>query len=140
VLRFVARDSHDPIRAATWRAAADLPPRAATSAAWIPAAAGEPPLRPLQTFDPPQPIDTLAQTPDGPPLRFRWRRQVHDIAASEGPERIAPEWWRAPAGEAGPPRDYYRIEDRQGRRFWVFREGLHGGAAAVKWFVHGVFA
>jgi protein ImuB len=57
----------------------------------------------------------------------------------EGPERIAPEWWRAAPG--APTRDYYRLEDSHGRRFWVFRDGLHGmDEAPPRWFLHGLFA
>ena len=48
------------------------------------------PSRPLRLFDRPEPIEALAEVPDGPPLRFRWRRVLHDVAAIEGPERIAP--------------------------------------------------
>ncbi len=87
---------------------------------------------------PPQPIETLAEVPDGPPLRFRWRRVQHEIARAEGPERIAAEWWRA---NRQPTRDYYRIEDSAGRRFWVFREGLYGVEAETpRWYLHGIFA
>lgn len=80
--------------------------------------------------------DVIALVPDGPPQRFRWRRQVHRIAHAEGPERIADEWWRAPA----PPRDYYVVEDEAGRRLWVYREGLFTPQTPVRWFVHGLFA
>ena len=75
--------------------------------------------------------------PDGPPLRFRWRRVLHDVAAIEGPERIAAPWWR----HAGmPTRDYFRAEDSEGRRFWLYREGLWGRETMQpKWFVHGLF-
>src|SRR3546814_9295854 len=45
------------------------------------------------------------------------------ISRFEGPERIAPEWWR-PGHDERPTRDYYRLEDVRGRRFWVFRNGL----------------
>ena len=48
-----------------------------------------PPARPLRLFVRPEPIEALAEVPDGPPLRFRWRRVLHDVAAIEGPERIA---------------------------------------------------
>ena len=79
----------------------------------------------------------MAEVPDGPPLRFRWRRVLHDVAAIEGPERIAAPWWRRPNA---PTRDYFRAEDSQGRRFWLYREGLCGRETAqAKWFVHGVF-
>ena len=70
--------------------------------------------------------------PDGPPLRFRWRRVLHEVAAIEGPERIAAEWWRDDGRSL--TRDYFRVEDAQGRRFWLFREGLYGardGAPAL---------
>ena len=66
--------------------------------------------------------------PDGPPMRFRWRRMLHDVARAEGPERIMPDWLRAPHGRA---RDYYRVEDKQGRRFWLYREDHDGSAALV---------
>jgi protein ImuB len=36
-------------------------------------------------------------------------------------------------------RDYYRVEDTQGRRFWIFREGLYG-LHDPRWFMHGLFA
>jgi protein ImuB len=92
--------------------------------------------RPLCLFPQGQPIETLATVPDGPPLRFRWRRILHEVRRAEGPERIAGEWWR---GETQ-PRDYFRVEDAQGRRFWLFREGLYGGTAKPHWFLHGLFA
>ena len=93
----------------------------------------------MQMFNPPQPIDiVMAEVPDGPPLRFSWRRREYLVARAEGPERIAPEWWRAKPGEA--TRDYYRIEDPQGRRFWVFRAGAYRCEANVPgWFMHGAF-
>src|SRR5579863_2836963 len=95
------------------------------------------PARPLRLFVRPEPIEALAEVPDGPPLRFRWRRVLHDIAAIEGPERIAAPWWRR-AG--APTRDYFRAEDTEGRRFWLYREGLIGRETLhAKWFVHGLF-
>jgi protein ImuB len=77
--------------------------------------------------------------PDGPPVRFRWRRVLHEVVRAEGPERIAPEWWHDRGERA--VRDYYRLEDAAGRRFWVFRRGLYGtGAEPPRWFLHGLFA
>lgn len=100
---------------------------------------GPPPLRPLRLFAHPEPVDAMAGLPDGPPLRFRWRRLLHEVIRSEGPERIAGEWWRV--GASGIERDYFRVEDRLGRRFWLFREGLYGDAQVVpRWFIHGLFA
>lgn len=136
VLRFVPRDSHDPDRAAC---AVPVIDGRKSDIFWPKLEKGEPPGRPLQLFDPPQPIDAVAEVPDGPPLRFRWRRVLHDIIRSEGPERIAPEWWRHTAQM--PARDYYRVEDRHGRRFWLFRAGLYGDEAAKpRWYLHGLFS
>jgi protein ImuB len=95
------------------------------------------PARPLRLFVRPEPIEALAEVPDGPPLRFRWRRVLHEVAAIEGPERIAAPWWRR---ADAPTRDYFRAEDSSGRRFWLYREGLWGRETArAKWFLHGVF-
>lgn len=136
VLRFLQRDTHDPERASVLVPAGGAP--APSPAPTLPDA----PARPLTLFDPPQPVEALAEVPDGPPLRFRWRRVVHEVARAEGPERLAPEWWRQPA--AAPTRDYYRVENREGRRFWLFRAGLYGREAAgpagqPRWFLHGLF-
>ena len=95
------------------------------------------PTRPLRLFERPEPIEALAEVPDGPPLRFRWRRVLHEVAAIEGPERIAAPWWRRPGA---PTRDYFRAEDALGRRFWLYREGLYGRETTqARWFMHGVF-
>lgn len=104
-----------------------------------PSAASPLPERPLHLLKPPEPIETIAKVPDGPPMRFRWRRALHEVVAIEGPERIAPEWWkRAPKALT---RDYFRAEDAAGQRFWLFREGIlqveHPHPA---WFIHGLFA
>jgi len=101
----------------------------------------EAPRRPLRLFARPEPIDVTAEVPDAPPQQFRWRRVLHAVAFAEGPERIAPEWWREPGAESPEPtRDYFRVEDSQGRRFWLYREGLYGReTAAPRWFVHGLF-
>jgi protein ImuB len=94
--------------------------------------------RPIRLFERPERIEAIAEIPDGPPLRFRWRRVLHEVAAIEGPERIAPEWWRR---EAALTRDYFRAEDKSGRRFWLYREGLYGRESGpVKWFVQGLMA
>jgi protein ImuB len=94
--------------------------------------------RPLLLLPRPEPADVVALIPEGPPRRFRWRGVLHQVAEAQGPERIAPEWWRR-TGEA--ERDYYLVEDTAGRRFWLYRAGLYGrgDGTAPTWFVHGVF-
>jgi protein ImuB len=86
-------------------------------------------------------VDVVAPAPDDPPVLFRWRGALHRVRRSEGPERIAPEWWRAPFETAGllAARDYYRVEDEAGARFWLFRAGPYGGDAPPKWWLHGLF-
>jgi protein ImuB len=98
--------------------------------------------RPIRLFLRPQPIDVTAAIPDAPPVMFRWRKVVHRVVRADGPERIAPEWWRADGdgGEDDEVRDYYRVESSHGMRFWVFREGLYGGERLPRWYLHGVFA
>ncbi len=96
--------------------------------------------RPIRLFAWPQPIDVTAALPDAPPMLFRWRKMVHRIARAEGPERIAPEWWRGGDTRADAHiRDYYRVESTAGLRFWVFREGAYGAGEMPRWFLHGLF-
>ena len=84
-----------------------------------------------------EPVEATAAVPDGPPLHFRWRRAHYRVVRAEGPERIAAEWWR---DDAAPTRDYFRVEDLAGHRFWLFREGLYGRETmAPRWYLHGVF-
>lgn len=94
--------------------------------------------RPLKLLDRPEPISVIYETPDGLPKRFRWRQGTHDVIRAEGPERIAPEWWRQRSTTR--LRDYYRIEDGQGRRYWIYRSGLAGdGRGGVpEWFLQGL--
>ena len=137
VQRFHPRDTHHPVREA--RALPAQMSASGETALWRVPEQGEPPARPLQLFEPPQPVEALAEVPDGAPLRFRWRRVLHEVARAEGPERIAPEWWREP--EAAVTRDYFRVEDTEGRRFWLFRRGLYGTETdGPRWYLHGLFA
>lgn len=132
---FAAADTHMP--EAAIRRVCPLSAAAESWAACLPA--GAPPARPLFLFERPQPITTTAVVPDGPPRQFRWRRVLHEVTHAEGPERIAPEWWRD--GGENATRDYYRVEDSLGRRFWVFRQGLYEEDGALPdWYLHGVFA
>jgi protein ImuB len=97
------------------------------------------PARPVRLFERPEPVEAIAEVPDGPPVRFRWRRVLHEVARAEGPERIAMEWWRDDRGRAF-TRDYFRVESRDGARMWLYREGLFGSETdEPRWFLHGVF-
>ncbi|MCT7376372.1 DNA polymerase Y family protein [Chelativorans salis] len=95
--------------------------------------------RPIRLFSRPEPVEVIAaEVPEGPPLHFRWRRAMYHVARSEGPERLAPEWWRE--ADNAPTRDYFRVEDAEGRRFWLYRQGLYGAAEEMpRWFMHGIF-
>ena len=98
--------------------------------------------RPLRLFNRPEPIEAIAPVPDDPPVFFRWRGAPHRVRRAEGPERLAMEWWRLPFDKAADPvlvRDYYRVEDEAGARFWLFRAGLHAEGAPAKWWLHGLF-
>jgi len=132
VMRIEAVDSHLPERAARWcptsQALVNKPNEAARPSC-------SRPVRPLRIFDPPQLIEATALAPDSPPARFRWRRVDHRVVSSEGPERIEGEWWR----RRERVRDYYRIEDTDGRRFWVFRAGRFGEEPPPRWYLHGLF-
>ncbi len=135
VRRLRPADTHIPEQAQLELPAIEAP----GPSPWQAPEPGEPPTRPFHLFDPPQPIEVIAEVPDGPPHQFRWRRQAHAVRRYEGPERIAAEWWRR-RDNGGPTRDYYRVEDAQGRRFWLFRHGLYEEKDDPRWYIHGVFA
>ena len=99
--------------------------------------------RPVRLFRRPEPLEqVVALLPDDPPVQFRWRGRVHRVQRAEGPERIGEEWWKGDVGDVsvGHVRDYYRVEDAEGGRFWLFRAGLYGGEGPPKWWLHGLFA
>jgi len=133
VLHFHEGDDHWPEHAVIMRPAAQAPPKAFAMGESFAAE------RPLRLFERPEPVEAIASVPDGPPIRFRWRRLMHEVNAVEGPERISPHWWRQEAQAL--TRDYFRIEDTNGTRFWLFREGLYASETArPRWYVHGLFA
>lgn len=143
--------------------------------------------RPLRLLARPERVTVMAEVPDGPPLRFVWRRVTRSVIRADGPERISPEWWThtAPPPASQSPqgasrnwlspkldkradfdliaefrasleaaedgqtitilpraRDYYRVEDEAGRRYWLFRDGLYedGRGGPPDWYVQGLFA
>ncbi|WP_174301157.1 DNA polymerase Y family protein [Caulobacter sp. S45] len=124
VLRLTAADRHTP-EVADAVAALDAPAtRTTTPEMEEPPRFLDTPLRPLRLFRPPQPIAvTAAGLPEGPPARFTWRRVTRTVVRAEGPERLEPEWARHPTDLC--VRDYYRLEDEAGRRYWVFRQGRY---------------
>ena len=136
LLMAVARESHRP------ESAAALSPVFETRISVAPPVTPAPfrMERPFRLFAHPERVEATAGVPEGPPVNFRWRRTLHRVLRAEGPERLAAEWWTQDKGETAPPRDYYRIEDESGRRYWLFREGLYGGGSEPLWFMHGVFA
>jgi protein ImuB len=140
ITRFLPVDTHQPERAV---AAKPLAGSVAAVPAWpMPDIEAEtPPDRPLRLFARPEAVEVLAEVPEGLPLRFRWRRVVHEVVRAEGPERIASEWWQPGKETEGyATRDYYRVEDEEGRRYWIFREGLYGRETVhPAWYLHGLF-
>ncbi len=137
VRRPVPYPSHLPERAQRWLPPLDL---ASSAAALASQTASRQPDRPLKLLDRPEKIAVLYASPDGYPQRFRWRGNVHEVTRVEGPERIAPEWWRAKSNVR--LRDYYRIEDEAGRRYWIYRSGISGDnrGGVPDWFLHGLSA
>lgn len=91
--------------------------------------------RPLRLFGRPETVDVVAPLPDAPPELFRWRRKIHRITYAEGPERLSAEWWRVRQAD----RDYYRVEDETGRRFWLYRDATADGDGPPRWYLHGIF-
>ena len=110
------------------------------------AGADEAGRRPILLLDPPEPVEAIAELPDGAPARFTWRRLSRRVLRADGPERLSPEWWRPrPDDRQARTRDYYRVEDAEGVRYWLFREGLYGweyqggpDERAPSWWMHGV--
>ncbi len=96
--------------------------------------------RPVRLLRRPEPIDALAMMPDHPPKAFTWRRVRHRVTHADGPERITGEWWVRSA-ELLAVRDYWIVENQEGRRFWLFRQGdgVDPTTGGLAWFLHGFF-
>ncbi|WP_245444857.1 Y-family DNA polymerase [Pseudaminobacter soli (ex Li et al. 2025)] len=134
VHRPVTVESHLPERAVARQSYAMTV--GATALRVMPAAAE----RPIRLLAHPEQIEVMAaEIPEGPPARFRWRRVLYDVVRAEGPERIAAEWWLE--NVESPTRDYFRVEDAAGRRYWLFRQGFYGeDKAGPCWFMQGLFS
>jgi protein ImuB len=132
LFRLAAVESDLPERAVA-RVPALAPP---TQRSW----AGEGP-RPVRLLDPPEGIETLALLPDHPPAAFTWRGVRRRICRADGPERLFGEWWRSAADQSA-VRDYFRVEDEAGERFWLFRagDGEDPASGSQRWYMHGIFA
>jgi protein ImuB len=88
----------------------------------------------------PEPIETMALLPDHPPVSFTWRGVRRRVRRADGPERVYGErWTRDP--EMIAVRDYFRVEDEAGERYWIFRagDGENSATGSHRWFIHGVF-
>jgi protein ImuB len=120
----------------------DVPERATCRTGSLATPAGWPAWkRPVRLLPHPEPLtNVVALLPDHPPRRFAWRGTVHAVVAGDGPERIHGEWWRRD-GEVWAVRDYFRVEDEAGARFWLFRrgDGLDQATGDLSWYMHGLF-
>ena len=96
--------------------------------------------RPVRLLERPEPVVTLGMLPDHPPRAFTWRKVRHLVRHADGPERINGEWWRRD-GEVAAVRDYWIVENHEGRRFWLFRQGdgVDPATGGLSWFLHGFF-
>lgn len=96
--------------------------------------------RPARLLANPEPIDALALLPDHPPASFTWRGVRRRVKRADGPERVFGEWWKRDA-ELEAVRDYFRVEDEAGERFWIYRtgDGQDLRTGAHRWFLHGIF-
>jgi len=153
VRRLALYPSHEPERAAishvaesstTALAPTPAPPTPTDTARLQPSHWPAGRQRPLRLLPRPEAVEAIAMVPDDPPVMFRWRRILHHVVKADGPERIAAEWWHAEGvaplgGAADSIRDYYRVEDERGRRFWLYRDALYRPGMTPGWWLHGLF-
>ncbi len=150
VRRLESTESHWPetaVRAAVPLAAASSPARGAGAQSggrrttrWT----GLP--RPLFLLRRAEPLEVVGPLSEGGvPRAVTWRRRRLQLVGDSGPERLLPPWWQPErAGEAA--RDYWQVEDGEGRRWWIYRalETASPEPAALsrpaRWFLHGLFA
>ncbi|RVT83512.1 DNA polymerase Y family protein [Rhodobacteraceae bacterium CCMM004] len=140
--RLTARLGQDRV---TWSAWTEThrPERVEARVPALTGAPAAPPIlareRPVRLLNPAEEVRVIYAVPEGPPTQFRWRRTMYQAVRHAGPERIAPEWWRDRPGTR--LRDYYKVEVQDGRRFWLYREGMVGDGRgdAPRWFLHGFF-
>ncbi len=127
IRRYLPEESHWPERSVKLATSAEDHPATAWAAHKI---------RPVTLLPRPMEIQVTAPVPDYAPMFFRHAGKLHRVKKADGPERIEQEWWL----KGGEPRDYFRLEDEEGRRFWVFRSGPYKDGVPSAWFLHGFFA
>ena len=69
-------------------------------------------------------------------MNFRYKSKLHKVQKADACERIESEWWL----DGGLHRDYYIVEDEEGKRYWLFRSGHYNDQEKPAWFIHGFFA
>lgn len=89
------------------------------------------PKRPLRLLKNPIPVTAIALLPDNPPAKIMWKTHSFTVIHANGPERIEHEWWNGPHE---PYRDYFCVENEEGKRLWIYSSG-----EPKQWFIHGVF-
>ncbi len=96
--------------------------------------------RPSRLLATPEEIEVMNVLPDSPPRTMTWRGKRRRIVRGDGPERVFGEWWLRDA-ELHAVRDYYVVEDENGERFWVYRQGdgVDTATGSHRWFLHGIF-
>ena len=96
--------------------------------------------RPSRLLTQPEAIETVALLPDYPPASFTWRGMRRRVKRADGPERVFGEWWKRDP-ELTAVRDYFRLEDDAGERYWVYRagDGEDPLTGSQRWFLHGIF-
>jgi len=90
-------------------------------------------VRPIRLYETPLEIRAMVSPShdrDGRPISFTLGRHVHRLVHTIGPERIAGQWWEG----HHKTRDYFIVEDEEGRRFWIFRV-----MQSSRWYIHGEF-
>ena len=142
--------THIPERSYRTRPALDPP--AASSKPGTASSPATPPLpdpvaikaadRPSTLLPRPEPIEVLSLQPGGAPARLTWRGRTLAVRASEGPERIAPAWWRQDPLTGPHARDYFKVQDETGRWLWLYRQRSEDDRHldAAPWFMHGQWA
>ncbi|MFT3732135.1 MAG: DNA polymerase Y family protein [Hyphomicrobium sp.] len=135
ITRMLPGDNHIPERAQVVVSAASGSFSQSRCEDWI--AWGSNCSRPILLYRQPQAIEVETDDNDDP-VRLRWRRVLHHLGMANGPERIADEWWLAPSDYG--TRDYFRVESKEGQRFWIFRADATATVpSSGKWFLHGLF-